>query len=629
MKIAVLMGGLLYDSQKSLLKGITEYAEKRDINIFVFTCGGDIYTVNDHNRGEFQIYNLPNLSDYDGVIIAPNTIQNADVVKELEEKLARLHVPTIVIDSPMENQISFEVDNESALYEMAEHIVSVHEKQKILYISGPKENMESNDRRDGFLKCMQEHQLKENQDFHIYYGDFWIESGKEITKKYIEKYGTPEAVVCANDYMAIGAVETLKRKGLLVPKDVLVTGFDNSFEGRYHVPRITSVKKPMRDIGYAACRALVSGKIAEKRIRFEVDCKFSESCGCCYGKNENIRELKRRMTKEKSDNIKWSEILNSMSADLNELRTLNEFVDKLKYYVAQMKFPYFYLCLCEENHFLGELELVDGVYREVEKNLTDYTKKVKVAIAYEAGNFLAPETIATKDLLPERVWKKIKGMTAVVVPIHFRRHCMGYCVVGNSSFPMETIQFQSWIMNLGNGLENIRKQMLMQSMIEQLNKMWIYDTMTGLYNRAGFYIKAEEVIQSCKAEGKDVLLLFVDIDKLKTVNDSFGHEEGDFYIKSVAGVCQKNCGKNGIAMRYGGDEFIIFRANEKEETYQNMIEKIKTEIRAIREKEGKSYEMDASIGHYVSKVDADFKLEVLVERADKEMYEMKRKVEVR
>lgn len=60
-----------------------------------------------------------------------------------------------------------------------------------------------------------------------------------------------------------------------------------------------------------------------------------------------------------------------------------------------------------------------------------------------------------------------------------------------------------------------------------------------------------------------------------------------------------------------------------------MIEKIKTEIRAIREKEGKSYEMDASIGHYVSKVDADFKLEVLVERADKEMYEMKRKVEVR
>lgn len=627
MNIAVLMGGLLYDSQRKLIAGITDCAKENGANIFVFTCGGDIYKINNHNKGEFQIYSLPDFGAYDGIIIAPNTIQNLQVVKELEKKIAKLQIPTVTIDARMQNFVSFVVDNEQAMYDMGEHIVVQHQCKKILYISGPKENLESNERKQGFLKCMEKHRMEEGKNFSILYGNFWMDSGRKLLHRYIkEQKSVPDAVLCANDYMAIGAIEELNRIGVCVPEQVVVTGFDDSREARYHEPRITSVKKPIYEIGYAACKEIISGKMQIRERKFRVEYKFTESCGCLHQSKEDIKKFKQKVTKEKNDNIYWAEILSTMSADLNELNTLSEFLDKVKKYIVRLGFPYFYLCLCDEKQPEEQIEFQEGSYRIVNQENAAYTEKVKVEIAYAKGKLHTPERIETKKLLPESFYKNAKGVVSVIMPIHFRLHNMGYCVVGDSNFPMETIQFQAWITSLGNGLENIRKQMLMQSMIEQLNKMWICDNMTGVLNRTGFYQKAEEITMLCRKRNLPVMLLFADIDCLKTVNDSYGHEEGDFYIKSVAKVLQAHCAEQGIVMRYGGDEFVILQCCEEKASYAGLIESIKQEVAAIRKEQHKPYFMDVSIGHYIAEVTEKFSLEILLEQADKEMYEMKRKV---
>lgn len=627
MNIAVLMGGLLYDSQRELLAGIADYAKEAGANVFVFTCGGDIYKVNNHNKGEFQIYSLPDFCSYDGIIIAPNTIQNIQVVKELEKKIRKLHIPTAVIDAEMQNFVNFVVDNEKAMYDMGEHIVKCHKCRKILYISGPKENQESNERKRGFLSCMEKNRLEKDKDFCIMYGNFWTDSGEKLLQKYIKQQkSVPEAVICANDYMAIGVIEELNRMGIRVPDEVVVTGFDDSKEARYHEPRITSIKKPIYGIGYAACKDLLDGNIGGGTRRFSVDYKFTESCGCMKCSKEDIKEFKKKVTRERNDNIYWAEILNAMSADLNELSMPSEFIDKLKKYIRKLGFPYFYLCLCDESLPAEQVELIDGRYRIVNQENKTYTDRMQVEIAYANGKFHAPEKIETNKLLPQSFYKNAEGVVAVILPIHFRLHNMGYCVVGDSSFPMETIQFQSWITSLGNGLENIRKQMLMKFMIEQLNKMWICDSMTGVLNRTGFYQKAEEIIGFCKKQQLPVRLSFVDIDRLKNVNDSYGHEEGDFYIKSVARVLQDNCDAEGIVMRYGGDEFVILQCDEGKEPYDRLTRRIKKAVADIRKEQNKPYIMDVSIGHYVEEVTENFNLEVLLEQADKEMYEMKRKV---
>lgn len=624
MKIAVLIGGIIYDSQKELINGINDMAKQKNAKIFVFTCGGDIYSANDHSRGEFQIYNLPDLSSFEGIIVAPNTIQNAEVVKTLEQRLSKLSVPVIVIDGKMGDLCRFGVDNEKAIFEMTEHVIKEHGKRKILYLSGPAENVESIQRLSGFLKCAEMHQLSERKDFRIMYGDFWIDSGRNIMRECLQKYGLPEAVICANDYMAIGALEEMKKEGYRIPQDVIVTGFDDSIDGRFHIPRITTIAKPLYKIGKEACRCLLENNIKKKVYHFPVEKIFSESCGCNNTFELSMHGFKTRMIKEKTNNIRWAEVLNSMSADLNELNTFEEFISKLKAYIRRLDFPYFYLCLCEDKQLMGELKLVEDTYRIIDSEVTDYTEKIEVVIAYENGNFHEHEIIEKENLLPKRFFEQEKSIFSVVVPIHFRLHCMGYCVVGDSAFPLETIQFQSWIMNLGNGLENIRKQMMMQNMINQLNKMWIYDTMTGVLNRAGFYSKAGEFIRKCREQNKEILLLFVDADKLKTVNDTYGHEEGDFYIKCIAKACQKCINKNGIVMRYGGDEFVVLKEYAQEDVYSSYVLTIKNHLCQITNEENKSYVMDASVGYYISKIEQGFKLETIVEQADKDMYIMKK-----
>lgn len=257
MKIAVLIGGILYDSQKSLLEGIMDYAKEEGMNVFVFTCGGDVYTMNDHNLGEFQIYNLPDLTAYDGVIVAPNTIQNESVVEDLKKKLASLSAPVISIDAKLEDFVSFEVDNQKSMYDMTEHVITVHGRRKLLYVSGPDENLESTLRLQGFRECVAACGLAEN-DCSIYVGDFWVSSGKAAVEQYFEQLGdAPEAVICANDYMAIGAVDALREHGLCVPEQVIVTGYDNSTEGQCYIPRITSIRKPLYEMGreeFYGCR---------------------------------------------------------------------------------------------------------------------------------------------------------------------------------------------------------------------------------------------------------------------------------------------------------------------------------------------------------------------------------------
>jgi len=627
MQIAVLIGGIIYDSQKELIRGIIDQVQENHAKAFVFTCGGDIYSENAHSKGEFQIYGLPNWDMFDGVIVAPDTIQNSDVVKRLETELSGLTIPVIVIDGKMGALCSFYVDNEKAVYDMTEHIIKHHGKKKLLYLSGPSENVESAQRLEGFLKCVKEYQLSAHQDYWIEYGNYWTDSGSSIVTECLQKHGVPEAVVCANDYMAIGAIDSLHEAGYRIPEDVIVTGFDDSYDGRYYQPRLTTIAKPLYDMGREACKHLFYKNIEKMLVSFPVKQVLAESCGCDQVAEPEIPKFKAQMLKEKNDNIRWATIMNSLSADLNEMNTFEEFLDRLKFYVRSMNFPFFYLCLCDDKQLMGEIQMVDGIYKLSGEDTTRYTEKIKVTIAYENGQFKDAETIECRALLPRRFFEISQGVLSIVMPIHFQLHCMGYCVIGNSSFPLESIHFQSWVMHLGNGLENIRKQMLMRNMINHLNRMWLYDTMTGVLNRAGFYIKAEEVLAKCRQNREEFLLLFLDADCLKTVNDTYGHEEGDFYIKSIARVCQQYVDTTGIVMRYGGDEFVILKCSSGEDC-DEVITSIKKSVCAVREKRKKPYLMDVSVGCYKGFVEDNFKLEAIVDRADRDMYLMKQKKHV-
>ncbi len=616
MKIAVLIGGIAYESQRRLLDGIAAYAEENHISVFAFTCNGDMYMQSEYGLGEFQIYNLPDFGNYDGCIIVKDTVQNEQVLIQITERIHQSQIPSVCIDSKVEGASHFYVDNREAMGNVVEHLVTEHGVRDICYLSGPTQNPESIERLRGVWDMAEKYSLPFFEE-NIAYGNFWVDSGRAFVKRlYAEGRKLPDAIVCANDDMALGVYLELTERHVEIGKQVLLSGFDHTSDAINLTPSIATVEKPQEKMGYEACRQLVEGKEVLKR-KFDVKYYFRGSCGCPKHRKRNLAEVQLKSVLDKTEVVNMAEINRNMVSDLNDCDNLMDFCECLKRYIIQINFSFFYLCLCEKQ----DSEEMEYIKREV----TTYTKQVYMPVIYEEGSFSEHGLFDSSLLLPEKYQKKIDGKMSIIAPLHFRQNCLGYCIIGGSRLPMNNTQFQNWVMNISNALESIRKQGELKRLLEKLNRIWMYDNLTQVYNRAGFLHFADKVIEECKKEQKSVGILFADINKLKAVNDGCGHEEGDFYIRTVA-ECMKQLKKEShLLMRYGGDEFVVMGKLEDHTEFDELCSKINDQLEACRVLYQKPYPMSVSIGLQTVAVTEDFKLDLLMEEADKEMYKMKKK----
>lgn len=147
------------------------------------------------------------------------------------------------------------------------------------------------------------------------------------------------------------------------------------------------------------------------------------------------------------------------------------------------------------------------------------------------------------------------------------------------------------------------------------------DPMTGVYNRRGFMERFIEM--SRESIGREANFMFCDLDHLKEVNDVFGHNEGDFAIKSLATIIENAVGDDGIVARIGGDEFvaIVRLSDDKVETLQQSI---KEALSALNDSSGKSYYVECSIGCHSFVFTEDMQFDELVHKADEQMYIQKK-----
>ena len=151
------------------------------------------------------------------------------------------------------------------------------------------------------------------------------------------------------------------------------------------------------------------------------------------------------------------------------------------------------------------------------------------------------------------------------------------------------------------------------------------DELTGIYNRRGFFIEAENLIHEEGANDKYIIVGFADTDNLKTVNDTYGHDEGDYYIISSSEVLSDTLGNRGVIARMGGDEFaFVFTSNDRNEE-NSFVETFEDNIRKFNEESEKEYKLSISLGMYVYEYNENINLKELLESADKEMYHIKKK----
>ena len=166
------------------------------------------------------------------------------------------------------------------------------------------------------------------------------------------------------------------------------------------------------------------------------------------------------------------------------------------------------------------------------------------------------------------------------------------------------------------GYRNIRYQKYITSRIDEISKR---DMLTGLYNRTGFMKIFNE---NSGFAGKSFTVISIDLDRLKYINDSFGHIEGDDAIKTFAYLIEMGCPGKKICARFGGDEFAVLTDCLDE---AEIREKLIGCISGHNSRSGKPYELSASIGMHVHLSSAPPEtFDELLKQADRLMYEEKR-----
>ena len=179
----------------------------------------------------------------------------------------------------------------------------------------------------------------------------------------------------------------------------------------------------------------------------------------------------------------------------------------------------------------------------------------------------------------------------------------------------EQNRIQATVNNLMNNLTKMNTQLENQSKTDEL---------TELLNRRGFIDKSTIMLRQAKELKQDCKLMFLDLDGLKIINDSFGHQHGDTAIKEFANILSRVFRKNDAISRFGGDEFVILATNITSDLMNKKIEMIQSNINDFNDNNKETWTLGASMGFVGMDHNKDQSLSTLLSQADQILYEQKR-----
>ena len=219
----------------------------------------------------------------DGLLIGEGVVSSAALVT-----LGR-RLPVVVIagDTALHGLDVLTADNWSGAHALVNHLIAEHGRRRLLHVDGPPSAPDAKVRRMAMQDVVGAH--PGTRLIGAYHGRFSVASGEEAADRLLADFAgdLPDAIVCANDQMAIGVVRTLASRGIRVPSDIAVVGFDDIYPATLCDPPLTTVRQPIRKIGEQACERLIE-RITDPQLPPRIDVLPTElvirsSCGCLPG----------------------------------------------------------------------------------------------------------------------------------------------------------------------------------------------------------------------------------------------------------------------------------------------------------------------------------------------------------
>ena len=618
-KVIAFFGGVLYEEKNySFMYELGKLYSGDEYLLIAFSFSNQTVWMYDMESPETILISFAESLNLAAIIMQLEYIRNDTLTEKIVEMGHRMGVPVIAMERPYPGCINVKLDHKDAFKSVVQHVVKDHGCRDLFMIAGIKGERFSEERIQAFREVLEENGIAFSED-NIAYGNYQIKTSHDALLSALEHRSIPKAIICASDQASYGVCEALRECGKHIPEDVIVTGYDGISSASYHEPSITSVAP---DFEMEA--ALIAEQIAAFDGHYDDSihsighklCR-TESCGC-----KSDISFTHRQVAQLSDSyydVNWAVssmnnlILNSATIDnMTDLSTALK--NTLWFWDYNFQFVGVKSAL-----FYGDSSISDDKYVSFFRH--EKSKTYKDFIEYDYHEFVPDFDIAVNDC-------KVKYMSVRL--LHIADKILGYVMEGSSDITHRNLRrVEEYGMFLSSAINSVIDNRRMKALNSDLENASKIDFLTGISNRRGFYQSLDEMINDENNEGRYLTLLSIDMDNLKKINDSFGHEEGDYALKQVAYAIKYFVNENGtgIYARYGGDEYACaILTSEPLNMFSKDIDNQLTEI-ILRNKEAadKSYTITTSVGQSSCQILDKIDVEQLLRQADHEMYENKRK----
>ena len=607
--------------QGTLVRVIVKEAKKRGYKSIVFNGFCDMYFDNPNNKGEAEVYKLLHKEHIDALVVLSETIKRDSVCKKIIDFAGKNSIPVVTVDRPIGDCINIEFDCEEAFERIVRHIVEEHRCKTVNFIAGYEDNDFSNTRLNCYKRVLLENGI-EYDETRVGYGNFWVGPTRAVMERFLDDpRGIPEAIICSNDIMAMTASQMLQERGYRIPDDVLITGFDGIEAEKYTSPRLTTAVTDFDMLSIKVMDTLDSlandGDIhGDLKVGFKH--RIAQSCGC---KAVNAYEAASKIT-ELYDKMSFSrgheEFMYNFLSDTLGCKTYKQLAKVSAKYCEDM---HIWVCLNRDYFRDVKLPKYNGkftrdmvlFYQANNRKLLDFCKEYKF-----------------EEYLPD--FNKILDKSDVLMfsVIHYQSTVYGYAVSEiDIDIDIDEHKFDSYQRYLNNTnqiLESIHKSVKLNVAYAQMKKLHERDALTTLYNRGGFQDRCVGLLKQCKNNNSSMIIVSIDMDNLKSINDAYGHAMGDEAISTVAGFLIDFSEGKAICARFGGDEYVVLaETNDVHEYERKITDYINNQLDNFNTIGCHPYRLELSMGcAEVKSYDMDGVLMAFKE-ADDRMYEQKRK----
>ncbi len=631
MKIAVIISEARYPIQSKAIEGILNEAAKEKVDVYIFTCNSStgFLTSGDKDSTD-RDFLLLDYDQYDGFIFYCDTISDRKMVKNIADRIIKTGATALSVKDRIDGMLWAGIDNSAGVRDIVRHMITVRKRRRIFFIGGPEYNVDSNERLTAYRETLEEFGIEPEDDW-IAYGDYHPHSGREIFREWYKRRGEfelPDAIVCANDEMAQGVCREAQLEGLKIPRDLVVSGFDNRLISILSDPSITTVTLPGYDLGVLCAKKLFNAFFKRDEnipdtIPTHAIFRLSTDPGTNNDDiNQAITEVRDYYVTGQNHISNLLDGLRDMETGFADTTSWDDFYRILESTIGLFETESFYL-FTPVTELKPDDDYVLSLLRGKSLSSLKSDAVMSTAIAWENGELVKYPSFTARELIPKEISEKNGHGYYAIFPLFHQKEMFGYCAACNSSLAYESEWFALFIQIISSAMENLRRKAQLSHMVETLNHLWIYDKLTGVYNRSGFAENADRILHNAKLAGEDIFVLFADLDRLKYVNDNFGHDAGDSFISEIADILKRVFHKDEIVMRYGGDEFVVISSGIDDGTANKITREIQVMIENLNSSGRYEFPLSLSIGYTIKKANNSNELEDLIEEADKLMYEVK------